>query len=94
MKRGRYQYSCSFCGKPQEMVRRLIGGPGYIYICNECVSLCNEIIAEEEQMPPATSAQKVQGRITRRRTIWWRRLLGRSHGDGDTPHRYTHQPAH
>ena len=34
---------CSFCGKRQEQVRRLIAGPG-VYICNECVSLCNEIL--------------------------------------------------
>ncbi|OKL49337.1 ATP-dependent Clp protease ATP-binding subunit ClpX [Boudabousia marimammalium] len=37
---------CSFCGKTQKQVRKLIGGPG-VYICNECVELCNEIIAEE-----------------------------------------------
>jgi hypothetical protein len=40
---------CSFCGKPKSEVGRLIAGPG-VYICNECVGLCNEIIAEE-QMP-------------------------------------------
>ncbi|HWP48594.1 MAG TPA: ATP-dependent Clp protease ATP-binding subunit ClpX [Candidatus Limnocylindrales bacterium] len=38
--------ACSFCGKPQEAVRKLIAGPS-VYICNECVELCNEIIAEE-----------------------------------------------
>lgn len=37
---------CSFCGKSQNQVKKLIAGPG-IYICNECVSLCNEIIDEE-----------------------------------------------
>ncbi|WP_026460776.1 ATP-dependent Clp protease ATP-binding subunit ClpX [Schaalia suimastitidis] len=37
---------CSFCGKSQKQVRKLIGGSGS-YICNECVELCNEIIAEE-----------------------------------------------
>jgi ATP-dependent Clp protease ATP-binding subunit ClpX len=37
---------CSFCGKPQDAVRKLIAGPS-VYICNECVELCNEIIAEE-----------------------------------------------
>ena len=39
--------SCSFCGKSQEQVARLIAGPGGIYICNECVTLCQEIIQEE-----------------------------------------------
>ncbi len=37
---------CSFCGKSQEEVRKLIAGPA-VYICDECVALCNEIIAEE-----------------------------------------------
>jgi ATP-dependent Clp protease ATP-binding subunit ClpX len=41
------QYSCSFCGKDQEQVRRLIAGPGSIYICDECVQLCHEILEEE-----------------------------------------------
>jgi ATP-dependent Clp protease ATP-binding subunit ClpX len=37
---------CSFCGKSQDQVRRLIAGPG-VYICDECIELCSEIIAEE-----------------------------------------------
>ncbi|HHY16738.1 MAG TPA: ATP-dependent Clp protease ATP-binding subunit ClpX [Firmicutes bacterium] len=37
---------CSFCGKYQDQVKRLIAGPG-VYICDECIELCNEIIAEE-----------------------------------------------
>jgi ATP-dependent Clp protease ATP-binding subunit ClpX len=40
-------YHCSFCGKSQEQVRRLIAGPGSVYICDECVELCREIITEE-----------------------------------------------
>jgi len=38
---------CSFCGKSQEEVRKLIAGPD-VYICDECIALCNEILAEEE----------------------------------------------
>ena len=38
---------CSFCGKPQEQVRKLIAGPNGVYICDECVDICNEIIEEE-----------------------------------------------
>jgi len=38
--------SCSFCGKSQEEVKKLIAGPS-VYICNECVDLCNDIIEEE-----------------------------------------------
>ncbi|MDD6792975.1 MAG: ClpX C4-type zinc finger protein, partial [Thermobifida fusca] len=37
---------CSFCGKSQKQVKRLIAGPG-VYICDECIDLCNEIIEEE-----------------------------------------------
>ena len=39
-------YMCSFCGKQQGQVKRLIAGPG-VYICNECVALCNDILEEE-----------------------------------------------
>lgn len=38
---------CSFCSKSQKQVRKLIGGPG-VYICNECIELCNEILGEEQ----------------------------------------------
>ncbi len=40
-------YRCSFCGKTQDQVQRLIAGPGGVYICDECVDLCREIIDEE-----------------------------------------------
>lgn len=49
----RVQYRCSFCGKGQEDVRRLIAGPGAVYICDECVNLCQEIIDEEMSGPKA-----------------------------------------
>jgi len=41
-------YSCSFCGKPQESVKRLIAGPSKIFICNECVGRCEQIIADDQ----------------------------------------------
>lgn len=47
------RYRCSFCNKGQEEVRRLIAGPNEVYICDECVQLCKEIINEEE--PKETS---------------------------------------
>jgi len=40
------QLKCSFCGKSQEQVRKLVAGPG-VYICDECIELCNEIVEEE-----------------------------------------------
>ncbi|ADI01097.1 MAG TPA: ATP-dependent Clp protease ATP-binding subunit ClpX [Syntrophothermus lipocalidus] len=42
----RGQLKCSFCGKTQDQVRKLVAGPG-VYICDECIELCNEIIEEE-----------------------------------------------
>ncbi|NEO53835.1 MAG: ATP-dependent protease ATP-binding subunit ClpX [Okeania sp. SIO3B5] len=47
---------CSFCGKSQEQVRKLIAGPG-VYICDECVELCNEILDEELFDSNATGPQ-------------------------------------
>ena len=51
-------YYCSFCGKSQDEVRKLIAGP-IVYICDECIDLCNDIIAEEveqeEQLEGAAS---------------------------------------
>jgi ATP-dependent Clp protease ATP-binding subunit ClpX len=46
------QLLCSFCGKSQRQVKKLIAGPG-VYICDECIDLCNEIIDEELTAPPA-----------------------------------------
>lgn len=40
------QLKCSFCGKSQEQVRKLVAGPG-VYICDECIELCTEIVEEE-----------------------------------------------
>jgi len=52
---GRGAYVCSFCGRGQEEVQRLIAGPGTVCICDECVGLCSAIIAEEaEAQPQAT----------------------------------------
>jgi ATP-dependent Clp protease ATP-binding subunit ClpX len=42
---------CSFCGKAQHQVDKLIAGPG-AYICNECIDLCNEIIEEDRLHRP------------------------------------------
>lgn len=61
---------CSFCGKSQEQVRKLIAGPG-VYICDECVDLCNEILDEElldsssPLQPPAPKAEPPQKRRSR-----------------------------
>jgi ATP-dependent Clp protease ATP-binding subunit ClpX len=52
---------CSFCGKSQEQVRKLIAGPG-VYICDECVDLCNEILDEELFDTSATVPQSASRR--------------------------------
>jgi ATP-dependent Clp protease ATP-binding subunit ClpX len=48
---GNEQLLCSFCGKSQPQVKKLIAGPG-VYICDECIDLCNEIIDEDLTSPP------------------------------------------
>jgi len=45
--KGRGRQVCSFCGKHQDQVRRLIAGPG-VFICDSCIQLCNEILAHEQ----------------------------------------------
>ena len=44
---GMGELSCSFCGKNQDMLKKLVAGPG-VFICNECIEVCNEILAEDE----------------------------------------------
>ncbi len=67
MSGGSEQLLCSFCGKSQRQVKKLIAGPG-VYICDECIDLCNEIIDEEfapratldlEQLPKPKEIYKV-----------------------------------
>ena len=82
MRGGRVTYRCSFCGKEQDEVRRLIAGPENVYICDECVALCNEIVSDEEPPPPkgqgarasVTGRQEEQVTGGRRRvssgTVW------------------------
>ena len=48
-------YTCSFCGRGQEEINRLIAGPGNVYICDECVKLCQKILTEEQ--PTEAAAQ-------------------------------------
>lgn len=64
--------TCSFCGKAQEQVSRLIAGPG-VHICDQCIALCNEIIEEETGTPPARSPSAPADRG------WFQRSPG--HGD-------------
>ena len=49
--KGGKPYRCSFCGKSQDQVRKLIAGQG-VYICDECITLCREIVDEEFMETP------------------------------------------
>jgi ClpX C4-type zinc finger len=53
--RAALQVNCSFCTKPSSAVAKVVAGPG-VYICNECIQLCNDILAQEQQesSPPGT----------------------------------------
>ena len=51
--------SCNFCGKGQKEVLKLISGP-QVYICNECIDLCNEILIEEEKKEASSSKKKLK----------------------------------
>ena len=52
------QLLCSFCGKSQRQVKKLIAGPG-VYICDECIDLCNEIIDEELSVPSSFDVENL-----------------------------------
>ncbi len=54
---------CSFCGKPQEQVRKLIAGPNGAYICDECVDICSEIIEEEFAREEAEMDMDVEAEV-------------------------------
>ncbi len=65
----RKQPKCSFCGKTQEQVKRLVAGPG-VYICDECIELCSEIIDEELTEETKSSSRKVgSGKVPKPKEI-------------------------
>ena len=59
---------CSFCGKSQDQVRKLIAGPG-VYICDECIDLCNEILDEEllDNQAKINNSQQVKKKLHKSR---------------------------
>ncbi len=64
-------FHCSFCGKSQHEVRKLIAGPS-VYVCDECVALCNDIINEEvredKTTPPADTLPRLPAPTEIRKT--------------------------
>ncbi|HAJ74420.1 MAG TPA: ATP-dependent Clp protease ATP-binding subunit ClpX [Lachnospiraceae bacterium] len=59
MKNNEPRIRCSFCGKAEEQVRKLIAGPGGAYICDECIEICSEIIEEEFIHPQGTDSEEI-----------------------------------
>ena len=51
--------SCSFCNKDKDAIAKLVAGPG-VYICNECIRLCNDVLEAERDMPPGQARPKAQ----------------------------------
>ena len=62
---GPTEYQCSFCGKPQAQVRRLIAGQNKVFICDQCVGACDQIISEEDRPHPEGVAQPLQPLVPR-----------------------------
>ena len=71
------QLLCSFCGKSQRQVKKLIAGPG-VYICDECIDLCNEIIDEELAAAPTFDVDSLPTK--RRSRVGTEFDYDRSHG--------------
>ncbi|HIC48421.1 MAG TPA: ATP-dependent Clp protease ATP-binding subunit ClpX, partial [Dehalococcoidia bacterium] len=59
-------YTCSFCTKPQAQVKRLIAGPDRVFICDECVTLCDQIISEENEDKTDTLSNPLEKNLTPR----------------------------
>jgi DNA-directed RNA polymerase subunit RPC12/RpoP len=84
----RTQYKCSFCARSQDQTRRLIAGPGGVYICSECIDLCNEILREEVKVAPGAEterfvsppgAQPLEGEEQRQQSVYYATRLLRTH---------------
>jgi hypothetical protein len=71
------QLSCSFCGKSQDQVRRLIAGPNGVYICDACVTLCNQIIVDAGFPPSCEQSEGARPAVQRQAVPRWQRLLRR-----------------
>ena len=66
------EIKCSFCGKPNRETRKLVAGPPGIYICDECISICSDIIEddlEEEEVSTASSSSSDEIRLLKPRQI-------------------------
>ena len=62
------QLKCSFCGKPQSQVNRLVAGPG-VYICDECIQVCQEILNQQYETEGLRTEQKAQYKLPKPKEI-------------------------
>jgi hypothetical protein len=67
---------CSFCGKGQDQVRKLVAGPG-VYICDQCITLCNEVLDEDAGSGGSKGQRVATTSSVRTRGGFWKRLFGR-----------------
>src|SRR6187397_2959178 len=63
--RGRHVERCTFCEKTRHHVASLIAGPPGVYICNECIEICNSILQEEQRRAPESPAGAAGAASTR-----------------------------
>ncbi len=67
--------NCSFCGKSNAEVKKIVAGPG-VYICNDCVNLCNEVIAQVEEKPDTAAPRGTQP--SPERVLEWLPSIGKT----------------
>jgi len=60
---------CSFCGKGQEQVRKLVAGPG-VYICDQCIDLCQEVLEEDNSSTHSSQMNTVGPAMSLRTSCW------------------------
>jgi ClpX C4-type zinc finger len=70
----RIDQRCNFCGKGKDQVRKLVAGPG-VFICDQCIELCSEVIRSEDGRPPTPGWVKREGPRRRTRFGWFRNLF-------------------
>lgn len=70
----RIDQRCNFCGKSKDKVRKLVAGPG-VFICDQCIELCVEVLHDEGHLPPTPGWVKREGPRKRTRAGWFRNFF-------------------
>ena len=74
----RIDQRCNFCGKTKDQVRKLVAGPG-VFICDQCIQLCNEVLHDEDVQQSTSGWVKHVGPRRRTRFGWFRNFF-QAHG--------------